>query len=112
MVECDKCHAWQHGNCMGYATIADAPADYFCEKCRPDLWQDLIQCARCSSPSPPQHSLYSRHASYQKVCKAHTPELGGLSSQCLPQLEIALAQLLPETTTEETQHHELERRRI
>ncbi|KAI0084882.1 hypothetical protein BDY19DRAFT_987305 [Irpex rosettiformis] len=42
MVECDKCHAWQHGNCMGYATIADAPADYFCEKCRPDLWQDLI----------------------------------------------------------------------
>ncbi len=68
MVECDQCHAWQHGNCMGYATIAEAPADYFCEKCRPDLWQDLIQCAPRPCLFPP-HSRTDNMPHSRKYAK-------------------------------------------
>lgn len=45
MAECETCHDWQHGNCMGFDSPASVPKNYFCEKCRPDLWLDLLQCA-------------------------------------------------------------------
>jgi len=43
MAECETCHAWQHGSCMGFDSPALVPKNYFCEKCRPDLWMDLLQ---------------------------------------------------------------------
>ncbi|KAI0339880.1 hypothetical protein BDW22DRAFT_1360917 [Trametopsis cervina] len=43
MAECETCHAWQHGSCMGFASPDLVPKHYFCEKCRPDLWTELLQ---------------------------------------------------------------------
>lgn len=45
MAECDGCHAWQHGACMGFKDEDGIPALYYCEKCRPDLYPDLLKCA-------------------------------------------------------------------
>ena len=35
-IQCDKCHVWQHGFCVGITDKALAPDNYFCEKCRPE----------------------------------------------------------------------------
>ena len=45
MAECDGCHAWQHGTCMGFTTPQSVPALYFCEKCKPELYPDLLKYA-------------------------------------------------------------------
>lgn len=36
-VQCDNCHVWQHGGCMGLHDESIIPDEYFCEKCRPDF---------------------------------------------------------------------------
>ena len=45
MAECESCHAWQHGTCMGYQSPETMPLHYFCEKCRPDLYVELLKYA-------------------------------------------------------------------
>ena len=45
MAECDGCHAWQHGSCMGFDSPDSMPQLYFCEKCRPDLYPELLRYA-------------------------------------------------------------------
>ena len=44
MVQCDICWVWQHITCMGIEAPPD-DADYFCERCRPDLHQNLLKYA-------------------------------------------------------------------
>ena len=35
MVQCDKCEAWQHNECMGISLDPDElPEQYFCEQCK------------------------------------------------------------------------------
>lgn len=36
-VQCDNCHVWQHGGCMGLNDESIIPDEYYCEKCRPDF---------------------------------------------------------------------------
>ncbi|KAK5944689.1 Histone deacetylase complex subunit [Knufia obscura] len=36
-VQCDNCHVWQHGGCMGLHDESIIPDEYYCEKCRPDF---------------------------------------------------------------------------
>lgn len=36
-IQCDKCHVWQHGGCVGIMDEAASPDEYFCEECRPDF---------------------------------------------------------------------------
>ena len=36
-IQCDKCHVWQHGGCVGIMNDDETPDDYFCEQCRPNL---------------------------------------------------------------------------
>lgn len=43
MVECDNCHEWQHCQCMGF-TNDTIPEEYFCERCKPELYPDLAKC--------------------------------------------------------------------
>ncbi|GJE92725.1 hypothetical protein PsYK624_088810 [Phanerochaete sordida] len=43
MAECDGCHAWQHGSCMGFESPETMPQLYYCEKCKPDLYPDLLR---------------------------------------------------------------------
>lgn len=42
-VQCDQCHAWQHNQCVGLPAEIPEDQDYFCEQCRPDLHQKLLQ---------------------------------------------------------------------
>ncbi len=42
-IQCDTCKAWQHGQCVGFARLENAPANYFCEQCRPDLHPELMK---------------------------------------------------------------------
>ncbi|KAF3122561.1 hypothetical protein TWF703_001212 [Orbilia oligospora] len=35
-IQCDQCHVWQHGLCVGIRDKALAPENYFCEQCKPD----------------------------------------------------------------------------
>lgn len=48
MAECEICHAWQHGTCMGYQSPETMPLHYYCERCRPDLYTELLKCAPLS----------------------------------------------------------------
>lgn len=41
MICCDKCEAWQHNDCMGLADDY-APAQYFCEQCKPEDHKELL----------------------------------------------------------------------
>lgn len=50
MAECEICHAWQHGTCMGYQSPETMPLHYYCEQCRPDLYTELLKCASFSFP--------------------------------------------------------------
>ena len=36
-VQCDNCHVWQHGGCLGIHDESIIPDEYYCEKCRPDF---------------------------------------------------------------------------
>ncbi|KAF3907791.1 hypothetical protein ABW21_db0203457 [Orbilia brochopaga] len=35
-IQCDQCHVWQHGLCVGIRDKALAPENYFCEQCKPE----------------------------------------------------------------------------
>ena len=35
-IQCDKCHVWQHGGCVGLTDESMSPDNYYCEECRPD----------------------------------------------------------------------------
>ncbi|KAL8666899.1 MAG: hypothetical protein Q9202_001139 [Teloschistes flavicans] len=44
MIICDRCGAWQHNECMEMSLIdKELPEQYFCEQCRPDLHQNLLE---------------------------------------------------------------------
>ncbi|KAL8660099.1 MAG: hypothetical protein Q9226_000091 [Calogaya cf. arnoldii] len=44
MICCDSCTAWQHNECMEVSLDDDElPEQYFCELCRPDLHQPLLE---------------------------------------------------------------------
>lgn len=88
MAECDGCHAWQHGTCMGFATPSAVPTLYFCEKCRPDLYPDLIRCVSLSdlpceadpaATTPRKHAKRMRqnsiasHANPSRSSRSHSP---------------------------------------
>ncbi|CAI5760695.1 unnamed protein product [Candida verbasci] len=36
-IQCDKCHVWQHGYCVGLYENNDVPDKYWCELCKPEL---------------------------------------------------------------------------
>ena len=36
-IQCDKCHVWQHGGCVGLLDEATSPEEYYCEQCHPDM---------------------------------------------------------------------------
>ncbi|KAK6532847.1 hypothetical protein TWF281_007019 [Arthrobotrys megalospora] len=35
-IQCDQCHVWQHGLCVGIRDKLLAPENYFCEQCKPE----------------------------------------------------------------------------
>ncbi|KAF8429136.1 hypothetical protein EV426DRAFT_209822 [Tirmania nivea] len=51
-IQCDKCHVWQHGFCVGITDNALAPDNYFCEQCRPNFHKLVVR------PHGPKTSLY------------------------------------------------------
>ncbi|KAI5843448.1 hypothetical protein DFP73DRAFT_478906 [Morchella snyderi] len=36
-IQCDQCHVWQHGFCVGITDQASTPENYYCERCKPEL---------------------------------------------------------------------------
>ena len=36
-IQCDECHVWQHGGCVGIMDEAKCPDQYYCDQCRPAL---------------------------------------------------------------------------
>ncbi|CCG81180.1 Predicted protein [Taphrina deformans PYCC 5710] len=42
-VQCDQCSVWQHNQCVGLPSEIPENEDYFCERCRPDLHEDLLK---------------------------------------------------------------------
>ncbi|KAL1413061.1 Histone deacetylase complex subunit [Vanrija albida] len=53
MIQCDKCNVWQHGGCVGIWGDDEAPDEYFCEECRPDLHTALRKWIRRSGRNAP-----------------------------------------------------------
>ncbi|RXK36770.1 hypothetical protein M231_05931 [Tremella mesenterica] len=52
MIQCDKCNVWQHGPCVGIWADEEAPDEYFCEECRPDLHGPLKRWIRSKGRNP------------------------------------------------------------
>lgn len=40
-IQCDTCHVWQHGGCVGIMEESATPENYYCEQCRTDLHKVL-----------------------------------------------------------------------
>lgn len=56
-IQCDNCHVWQHGYCVGIANDQEAPEGYYCEKCRPDYHVIVVRpSGRTSKYSPQEYS--------------------------------------------------------
>lgn len=36
-IQCDDCHVWQHGGCVGIMQEETSPDNYYCEQCRTDM---------------------------------------------------------------------------
>ncbi|CAL1707272.1 unnamed protein product [Somion occarium] len=71
MVECDSCHEWQHCQCMGL-TPDTIPEEYFCERCRPELYPDL---AKKHAKRVRQSSSTSHHTTTgpSRSSRSHSP---------------------------------------
>jgi len=46
MVQCDECHMWQHGHCVGVALHGGGPDSYTCERCRAALLDPFLPPVR------------------------------------------------------------------
>ncbi|KAI5448814.1 Histone deacetylase complex subunit [Naganishia albida] len=46
MIQCDHCNVWQHGACVGIWGDEEAPDEYFCELCKPNLHAPLRRFLR------------------------------------------------------------------
>lgn len=56
-IQCDNCHVWQHGYCVGILNDQEAPEGYYCEKCRPDYHVIVVRpSGRTSKYSPQEYS--------------------------------------------------------
>ncbi|ORX37343.1 hypothetical protein BD324DRAFT_625760 [Kockovaella imperatae] len=70
MIQCDSCNVWQHGPCMGIWGDEEAPDEYFCEECRPDLHGPLRKWVKSKDSGsswmyiPPTPSDLERYHSY------------------------------------------------
>ncbi|KAK4697934.1 hypothetical protein P7C71_g222, partial [Lecanoromycetidae sp. Uapishka_2] len=51
-IQCDKCHVWQHGGCVGLLDETTSPEEYYCEQCHPDLHKIT------TNTNGRKHSLY------------------------------------------------------
>ncbi|KAJ7579156.1 hypothetical protein C8J56DRAFT_964954 [Mycena floridula] len=73
MVQCETCNVWQHGLCMGYESEDLLPADdYHCEKCRPDMHEDLLK--RLHKRKARHSSTTSHHtAAASRLSRSHSP---------------------------------------
>ncbi|KAI0047757.1 hypothetical protein FA95DRAFT_1190226 [Auriscalpium vulgare] len=71
MVQCETCHCWQHGLCMGFESEDQLPKDdYLCEQCRPDLHVELLKkLAR----RPRHSSANSHHTNGARNSRSHSP---------------------------------------
>lgn len=56
-IQCDKCHVWQHGFCVGIMDSSSAPDEYWCEKCKPDLHKLITKPHGYDHLSPSQRQL-------------------------------------------------------
>jgi hypothetical protein len=36
-IQCDNCHVWQHGGCVGLTDESMSPDFYYCEECKPEF---------------------------------------------------------------------------
>lgn len=36
-IQCDNCHVWQHGGCVGLTDESLSPEFYYCEECKPEF---------------------------------------------------------------------------
>ena len=36
-IQCDNCHVWQHGGCVGLTDESMSPEFYYCEECKPEF---------------------------------------------------------------------------
>lgn len=36
-IQCDNCHVWQHGGCVGLTDESMSPEFYYCEECKPEV---------------------------------------------------------------------------
>lgn len=43
MVACESCGAWQHNACVGLPLELPEEFDYFCERCKPDQHEELLE---------------------------------------------------------------------
>ncbi|KAH0356216.1 hypothetical protein KCU83_g1208, partial [Aureobasidium melanogenum] len=56
-IQCDKCHVWQHGGCVGIMDETKSPDNYFCELCDKKLHNVLTD---------PKGQRYSRYLPVMK----------------------------------------------
>lgn len=63
-IQCDKCHVWQHGYCVGFSSASDVPDVYYCEKCEPSLHEVVERPnGRTSTYLPSEKSKRSKRRS-------------------------------------------------
>lgn len=51
-IQCDKCHVWQHGGCVGIMDESKSPDNYFCELCEKRLHNLMTDSRGYTTSSP------------------------------------------------------------
>ncbi|KAL1296671.1 hypothetical protein AAFC00_000151 [Neodothiora populina] len=69
-IQCDKCHVWQHGGCVGIMDESKSPENYFCEMCDKSL-HNVMSDSRGQRysrylPLYPHEAKSARKASFTK----------------------------------------------
>ncbi|CAD0010846.1 unnamed protein product [Aureobasidium pullulans] len=66
-IQCDKCHVWQHGGCVGIMDESKSPDNYFCELCDKKLHNSQSLCRPLpNSTDPRRRQRYSRYLPVMK----------------------------------------------
>ncbi|KAI0785676.1 hypothetical protein C8Q75DRAFT_809268 [Abortiporus biennis] len=74
MAMCEICHTWQHGPCMGYNSIEEIPNSYFCERCKPEMYPELLKkyAKRARQASATSHHTVTAVAN-ARSSRSHSP---------------------------------------
>lgn len=72
-IQCDECHVWQHGFCVGFKQEEDVPDVYYCERCRPERHLVVVRPTGRTSTYYPRGIPKEQREEYNHLASTTAP---------------------------------------